>query len=236
MHPSATFSHSLFSLSYAHFPYQNQIHISLLVRRGSHCATCATQQHSAAQEAPLQKHCFSVCPASVRPGVKPVPRSFQHRICGVLHHRAAEPAMLSAEGTLLSHPAIDCFIALAGYFGCRPESTFISVKWECCHCSLWGKDKACNLPSATWRKLCLYHPSQLSLLRTCTGHMSTEQPSEVILQYQAQLLEKHRLAWVGSKLKCHLVASPCRGQDCHPLDQAAQGPVQPGLEYLQGYS
>ena len=27
----------------------------------------------------------------------------------------------------------------------------------------------------------------------------------------------------------------CRGQSCRPPDQAAQGPIQPGLECLQGW-
>jgi len=42
------------------------------------------------------------------------------------------------------------------------------------------------------------------------------------------------MALVGKDLKDHLVPTPCRGQGCHPLNQAAQGPIQPGLECFQG--
>ena len=42
------------------------------------------------------------------------------------------------------------------------------------------------------------------------------------------------MAWMGRDLKHHPVLTPCCGQDCYPLDQAAQGPIQHGLEHLQG--
>jgi len=40
------------------------------------------------------------------------------------------------------------------------------------------------------------------------------------------------MVWVGKNLKNHPVPNPCHRQICHPLDQAAQGPVQPGPECL----
>ena len=47
------------------------------------------------------------------------------------------------------------------------------------------------------------------------------------------------MAWVGRDLKDHESPTPCRMQGHqHPhliLDQAAQGPIQPGLERLQGW-
>ena len=41
------------------------------------------------------------------------------------------------------------------------------------------------------------------------------------------------MAWVGEDLKDHLVPTLCCGQSCQPFDQAAQGPIQTGLECLQ---
>ena len=43
------------------------------------------------------------------------------------------------------------------------------------------------------------------------------------------------MAWVGRDLKVHSDATPFYGQGYHPAAQAAQGPIQPGLEYLQGW-
>ena len=43
------------------------------------------------------------------------------------------------------------------------------------------------------------------------------------------------MVWVGSDLKALPVPLPCRGQGCPPSAQAAQGPIQPGLEHLQGW-
>mgnify|MGYP001855329352 CR=1 FL=1 len=34
-------------------------------------------------------------------------------------------------------------------------------------------------------------------------------------------------------IKAHPVPTPCCGQGCHPSAQAAQGPIQPGLEHFQ---
>lgn len=44
----------------------------------------------------------------------------------------------------------------------------------------------------------------------------------------------HRMAYIGRDLKDHLTPTPCNGQGCHPPDQAAQGPLQTGLECFQG--
>ena len=44
------------------------------------------------------------------------------------------------------------------------------------------------------------------------------------------------MALVGRDLKAHPVPSPCSGQGHLPLDQAAQGPIQSGLEHIQGQS
>ena len=44
------------------------------------------------------------------------------------------------------------------------------------------------------------------------------------------------MVWVGRNLKDHLVPTPCHRQVCQPLhqaiDEAAQDPIQPGLEHL----
>ena len=45
----------------------------------------------------------------------------------------------------------------------------------------------------------------------------------------------HRTAKIGRNLKDHSVPTSCHGQGCHPPDQSAQGPFQPGLECLQAY-
>jgi len=44
------------------------------------------------------------------------------------------------------------------------------------------------------------------------------------------------MAYVRRDFKAHLVPAPCHGQGCHTVDQAAQGPIQPGFECLQGWS
>ena len=43
------------------------------------------------------------------------------------------------------------------------------------------------------------------------------------------------MVWAGRDLKDDPVPSPSHGYDCHSLDQAAQGPIQPGFEHLQGW-
>jgi len=43
------------------------------------------------------------------------------------------------------------------------------------------------------------------------------------------------MAWVEGDFKDHLVPNLCRGQGYHPPAQAAQGPIQPGLEHFQGW-
>jgi len=40
------------------------------------------------------------------------------------------------------------------------------------------------------------------------------------------------MVWFG---RDYPVPAPCHGQGCHPLDQAAWGPIQPGLQHLQGW-
>ena len=46
------------------------------------------------------------------------------------------------------------------------------------------------------------------------------------------------MAWVGRDLNCHVGNNPCCRQGYqildYTLDQVAQGPIQPGLEHLQG--
>ena len=48
------------------------------------------------------------------------------------------------------------------------------------------------------------------------------------------------MAWVGRDLKDHKAPTPCCRQGHQPpyqiLDQAAQAPIQPGLEHLQGWT
>jgi len=43
------------------------------------------------------------------------------------------------------------------------------------------------------------------------------------------------VAWIGRDLRAHPLPNPCHGQGCHPPDQAAQCPIQPGLEPLLGW-
>jgi len=49
--------------------------------------------------------------------------------------------------------------------------------------------------------------------------------------------QNHRMAWLGRDLKDHEAPSLCHRQGHQPpnlvLEQAAQGPIQPGLEHLQ---
>jgi len=58
-----------------------------------------------------------------------------------------------------------------------------------------------------------------------------------MLAFQATMIllsSNHRMVWVGSDLKDHLVQPPCLEQGHLPLDQVAQGSIQPGLEHFQG--
>jgi len=41
------------------------------------------------------------------------------------------------------------------------------------------------------------------------------------------------MPWASRDLKAHAVPTPCHGQGCRPPAQAAQGPIQPGLENLR---
>ena len=50
--------------------------------------------------------------------------------------------------------------------------------------------------------------------------------------------QNHRMTRVGRDLEDHVVPTPLPGRatkHTHLLDQVAQGPVQPGLEHLQGW-
>jgi len=47
--------------------------------------------------------------------------------------------------------------------------------------------------------------------------------------------KNYRLAEVERDLKDHRAPTHSCGQDCPPTAQAAQGPIQPGLECLQGW-
>jgi len=43
------------------------------------------------------------------------------------------------------------------------------------------------------------------------------------------------MAWIAKAHDAHPVPTPCRVQGRHPAAQAAQRPIQPGLECLQGW-
>jgi len=45
--------------------------------------------------------------------------------------------------------------------------------------------------------------------------------------------ENDRTVWVGRDLNTHPIPIPGHGQGCSPPAQAAQSPIQPGLEHLQ---
>jgi len=45
----------------------------------------------------------------------------------------------------------------------------------------------------------------------------------------------HRMVWVEKDHNDHLVSTPCYVQGRQPAAQAAQSPIQPGLECLQGW-
>jgi len=49
--------------------------------------------------------------------------------------------------------------------------------------------------------------------------------------------QNHRMAWAGRDLKDHRVPTPCCGQSCQSQapGHVAQDPIQPGLEYCQGW-
>ena len=63
------------------------------------------------------------------------------------------------------------------------------------------------------------------------SHRVTESQSHRITESQ-----NHRLAWAVRDIKDDLVSNPCHGQDGHLLDQVTHGPIQTGLEHLQGWS
>ena len=72
---------------------------------------------------------------------------------------------------------------------------------------------------------CFFEPAllkplaeELTLLRHCPGFEG-----------------RHRVASTGRDLKAHPVALLCRGQGCPPPAQAAQSPIPPDFEHLQGW-
>ena len=60
-------------------------------------------------------------------------------------------------------------------------------------------------------------------LNTCTR--VTFLPVQPVLYWPLVIKESknRRMVWVGRDIKQHPVPTPCHGQSCHPLDQAAQG-------------
>jgi len=48
--------------------------------------------------------------------------------------------------------------------------------------------------------------------------------------------QNQRMSKVGRDLKYHPAPTPCHRQGCYPPAQAAQGPIQAGLDCLQGCS
>jgi len=54
-----------------------------------------------------------------------------------------------------------------------------------------------------------------------------------MLCYFGGVSQNDRTPWVRRDLKDHPVANPCCGKGCQPLNQATQGPIQPGFEHLQ---
>jgi len=55
-----------------------------------------------------------------------------------------------------------------------------------------------------------------------------------IIQNKANL-ENHRITKFGRNFKDHPAPTTCHGQGCSPPDQTAQGPINLGLEHLQGW-
>ena len=58
--------------------------------------------------------------------------------------------------------------------------------------------------------------------------------SAVVVDHKIITSLNHRIAWVRRHLEDQEVSAACCGQDCCPPDQAAERPIQPGLEHLQG--
>ena len=66
---------------------------------------------------------------------------------------------------------------------------------------------------------------------------STYEKQKTIIEFSAIIasiaVQHNGLGWKNPK--GHPVATPCRGQHCHTPHQAAQGPIQPVPEHLQGW-
>jgi len=58
---------------------------------------------------------------------------------------------------------------------------------------------------------------------------------EAVSQHHS--LNQKIIEWLqlGRDLKAHMVPTPCCRQGYHPPARAVQGPIQPGLEHLQGW-
>lgn len=80
-----------------------------------------------------------------------------------------------------------------------------------------------QLPERNGASVLQYHPEGCWLYKAgCpTGCVGGDQPVS------------HRMSWVGRDPKAQPIPTPCCGQ-CHPAAQAAQGPIEPGIECLQG--
>ena len=63
-------------------------------------------------------------------------------------------------------------------------------------------------------------------------HNSTE---EITMKCIIQLSLNHRMAWVQGTSKSTQFQPSCHWQGCYPPEPAAQSPIQPGLECLQGW-
>lgn len=67
-----------------------------------------------------------------------------------------------------------------------------------------------------------------------TGHLLAGKLSPVSPHRGSSYSYIHRTVWVGKHLKYHPVPNLCHEQGHLPLAQAAPGPIQSGLELLQG--
>lgn len=70
------------------------------------------------------------------------------------------------------------------------------------------------------------------------GKSNTQMPSTTVHflhDIDLSRAQNHRMVWAKRDLKDHLAPSPCHGQQCLPLDQVAQSPIQFGLEHRQAW-
>ena len=83
--------------------------------------------------------------------------------------------------------------------------------------------------------------------QTCRGQVDTLVPAKRLeSSWSIQVVEEmlslreslsyHRITeWFGLEGTFHSVSILCLKQGCHPPEQAAQGPIQPGFEHLYGW-